>query len=83
MLRSAITAVLVVVSAVGVAACDGDEAGEIDDVDTTIVDDPGVPFDPDVPEGVDTDTDEVGNQGFDRGGDPGPEGNMSELPAEG
>jgi hypothetical protein len=82
MLRSAFTAVLVIASAIGVAACDGDDAGEIDDVDTTIVDGPGVPFDPAVPEGVDTDTDEVGNQGFDSDDNPGPEGNVSQLPAE-
>jgi hypothetical protein len=53
----------------------------VDDVDTTITDDPNVPFDPDVPEGVETDTNEVENQGFDPD-DPGPEGNVDELPAE-
>lgn len=80
MLRSTVSAALVVAVALGAAACD-DDGDEVDDVDTTITDDPNVPFDPDVPEGVDTDTNEVGNQGFDPD-DPGPEGNVDELPVE-
>ena len=34
MLRSAITAVLVAATSIGFAACDSDDTGEIDDVDT-------------------------------------------------
>ena len=80
MSRSTVSAALVVAVTLGAAACD-DDADDVDDVDTTITDDPNVPFDPDVPDGVDTDTDEVGNQGFDPD-DPGPEGNVDELPAD-
>lgn len=76
-MRSTASAALVVAAALGAVACDDDT----DEVDTTITDDPNVPFDPDVPDGVDTDTDEVGNQGFDPD-DPGPEGNVGDLPAE-
>ncbi|HSL75234.1 MAG TPA: hypothetical protein VK853_12235 [Ilumatobacteraceae bacterium] len=46
-----------------VGACDDDGADDV--IEPTIVDDPGVPFDPNVPEGVDTSTDEQGNLGFD------------------
>ncbi len=81
MLRVTLTVGLLAASALAVGACD-DDSNEVDDVDSTILDDGDVPFDPDVPEGVDTDTNEVENQGFDGDEFPGPEGNVSELPAE-
>jgi hypothetical protein len=44
-------------------ACD--DGGTDDVIEPTIADDPRVPFDPNVPDGVDTPTDEQGNLGFD------------------
>ena len=80
MLRFTVSVALV--AALGVSACDDDtDTDEVEDVDTTIVDERNVPFDPDVPERGDTDTNEVENQGFDPD-TPGPEGNVTDLPAE-
>jgi hypothetical protein len=81
MFRRTVAVALAAATVLG-AACDEDsDTDEVEDVDTTIVDDPNVPFDPDVPAGVDPGTNEVENQGFDPD-DPGPEGNVSELPAD-
>ena len=80
MLRFTVSVALV--AALGVSACDDDtDTDEVEDVDTTIIDERNVPFDPDVPESGDTDTNEVENQGFDPA-TPGPEGNVTDLPAE-
>lgn len=79
--RTTIAVGLLVASGLAVGACDDDD-DQVDDVDPTIVDDGEVPFDADVPEGVDTETNEVENQGFDGDEFPGPEGNVAELPVE-
>jgi hypothetical protein len=69
---------LAAVSVLGVSACDDGDDGE---PDTTLVDelqsDPDVPFDPDVEGGVDTETDERSNQGFDDD-ESGPAGNATD-----
>ncbi len=63
------------VVALTATACDDDDS--VDDPADTVVDtlgdEPGVPFDPDVPGGVGTETDEQDNMGFDDdpGGEPG------------
>ena len=76
-LRTAAAVTLAVGFALGASACDDGDAGE---PDTTLVDeldsDPDVPFDPDVPGGVGTDTNERNNQGFDVD-EPGPVGNQT------
>jgi hypothetical protein len=56
--------------ALGASACADDDGGSPDTnpdsvPDTSLVDDADVPFDPDVGPGIDTDTDEGGNLGFD------------------
>jgi hypothetical protein len=81
MFRVALTLGLLGASVLAVGACD-DDSDEVDDIDPTIVEEGDVPFDPAVPDGVDTDTNEVENQGFDDDDLPGPAGNVSELPAE-
>ena len=76
-LRRAAAVALAVGLALGASACDDGDAG---DPGTTVVGDldadPDVPFDPDVPGGVGTETDEGGNQGFDTES-PGPVGNQT------
>jgi len=72
-IAAASVALLVALTA---TACDDDDDSVDDPADTvvdTLDDEPGVPFDPDVPGGVDTETDEQDNMGFDDdpGGEPG------------
>lgn len=68
---------LALVFAVGASSCDDGDEGEPDPtVVDELVDDPDVPFDPDVPGGVDTETDERNNQGFESE-NPGPVGNQT------
>jgi hypothetical protein len=61
----------------GVAACDDDDSEPAD----TVVDEPDsdgdVPFDNDVPPGIDTETDERNNQGFETD-EVGPVGNQTD-----
>ena len=81
MLRNALAVVVLAAAALSVSACDGSEADD-NDVDTSIVDDPNVPFDPDVSDGIATDTNELENQGFETEDLPGPVGKVSELPSD-
>lgn len=78
MFRSALVVPVVLISAMAIVGCDDDGGGDVD-VDSTLVDDPDVPFDPDVPAGQDTETDEIDNQGFDPQTPGGPLGNNAEL----
>lgn len=75
-LRTGTIAGLALVFAVGASACDDDGEPDPTVVDR-IEDDPNVPFDPDVPGGVDTETDERTNQGFESE-NPGPVGNQTD-----
>ena len=68
---------LVVGFALGVSACDSDDDGDDGEPGVSVVDDADVPFDPDVPAGVDTETDERNNLGFDVD-EPGPVGNQTD-----
>lgn len=72
---AAVTALLL--AAGSVSACGDDDADPADTGDVP-ADEAEVPFDPDVPEGVDTETDERDNLGFDddTGGEP---GNVTDL----
>ncbi len=76
--RAATALTLALAVTLGVSACDNDDD---DGPDTTLVDDlqsdPNVPFDPDVPGGNNTDTNELNNQGFDSD-EPGPVGNQTD-----
>jgi hypothetical protein len=74
-LRTTAAVVLAAGFALGVSACD-DGDGDDGEPDISVVDDAGVPFDPDVPDGVGTETDEGDNQGFDPDA-PGPVGNQT------
>lgn len=69
MRRPLVTALAVAGLSISAAACDDDDSinedieDQVVDPDTTTAD--GVPFDPEVPGGVETDTAETENQGFD------------------
>jgi hypothetical protein len=65
---------LVATLSLGVAACDDDDSEPADTVVDELDSDGNVPFDNDVPAGVDTDTNENNNLGFDTDA-PGPVGN--------
>lgn len=75
--RTATAVTLALGLAFGASACDDSDA---DEPDTTLVDDlqsdSDVPFDPNVPGGVGTETDERNNQGFDVD-EPGSVGNQT------
>lgn len=70
-------AVAALVGALAVSACDSDDESPTDTVIDELDSDSDVPFDNDVPAGVDTDTDEGNNLGFDEDA-PGPVGNQSD-----
>lgn len=72
---TAVTVTFLLAATGAVSACgdDGPDDGPVDTTGGTLGEEPGVPFDPDVPEGIDTETDEQDNMGFDDdpGGEPG------------
>jgi hypothetical protein len=79
MLRRVLAIAALVVTAPFAIGCDDGNDDTETDIGGTIGDDAGVPFDPEVPAGVDTPTDDVGGLGFDPEV-PGPEGQQVPLP---
>jgi hypothetical protein len=79
MFRTALATAAVFVAASIATGCDDGNGTETDRDTDIVVPGDQRPFDPRVPEGVDTPTDEVRGQGFDPE-TPGPEGMPTPLP---
>jgi hypothetical protein len=75
-IRTGVAAGLVLAFAAGASACDDDDGAPDPTVVDVLDDNPNVPFDPDVPGGVGTETDERNNQGFESD-EPGTVGNQT------
>ena len=76
--RTTVAVAIVAALAVGTTACSDDDGEPADTVVDDLDSDADVPFDNDVAPGVDTETDERGNLGFDDD-EPGPVGNETDV----
>ncbi len=74
--RSGVAVALVAALSFGVVSCDDDDSEPADTVVDELDSDGNVPFDNDVPPGIDTETDERNNQGFESD-EPGEVGNLT------